>query len=51
MSKETFISAVLKSYSPKGASIYLGAGHYHRSEDHSQVEYVALWSSGNLLSE
>lgn len=26
MSKETFISAVQKSYSPKGASIYLGAG-------------------------
>src|SRR5882762_5913739 len=26
MPKETFISAVLKSYSPKGASIYLGAG-------------------------
>lgn len=26
MSKESFISAVQKSYSPKGASIYLGAG-------------------------
>ena len=26
MSKESFVSAVQKSYSPKGASIYLGAG-------------------------
>lgn len=26
MSKETFISAIQKSYSPKGASMYLGAG-------------------------